>query len=228
MTERPLAIFDLDGTLTRRDSFLPFLISFGCRHARYGSLVGLPFTVGAYACRLMADHAAKERLLVSFLKNVPLETIEEHATWFCRTWLPRNLHLVGFRLLRWHQTAGHRTLLLSASPDVYVRRIARTLGIEEVVCTRTQTRDALCLGTLDGSNCKGLQKLEMLQAHLKSATAPRHSYAYGDSRHDQPVLEWVRHGHLIRRNAHIPLRRRDQARKGNLDLPPVEVNSSCL
>lgn len=199
MTDRPLAIFDLDGTLTRRDTFLPFLISFGRRHRRYGSLARLPWTVGAYACRLLPDYAAKERLLISFLENVPSEVVGDHAAWFCRHWLPRHRHPVGMRLLQEHQAAGHRTLLLSASPDVYVRCIGSTLGIDEVVCTRTCVQNGRCLGTLDGSNCKGAFKLQLLQQHLGTTVAPESSYAYGDSRHDQPVLEWVRHGTWIHR-----------------------------
>ena len=205
MNDRALAIFDLDGTLTRRDTFLPFLLSFSLRNRRRWPLVPLPFVLGAYACRMMPDHAAKQRLLVSFLGGMAAELIEDHAGWFCRNWLQRNLHPVGTQLLRQHQEAGHRVILLSASPSVYVPAIGRALGIDEVVCTRVQIRDGRCLGTLDGSNCKGAFKLSLLRQYLELDKAPEESYAYGDSEHDRPVLNWVRNGHLIQRGRALRL-----------------------
>ena len=41
--DRALAIFDLDGTLLRTDSFLPFLITYAWRRGRLFPLAVLPF-----------------------------------------------------------------------------------------------------------------------------------------------------------------------------------------
>lgn len=200
MDPRPLAIFDLDGTLIRGDTFLPFLISFCRRRRRWWPLVTMPFVVGAYAARLLPDYAAKQRLLVSCLGGRTLAEIAEHADWFCDRWVASRLHPVGIERLRHHQAAGHRVILLSASPDLYVTTISRFLGIAETVCTRVSISGEQCLGTLSGGNCKGAFKLRSLQGHLGIDESPPESYAYGDSRHDLPMLQWVEHGMLVRRD----------------------------
>jgi phosphatidylglycerophosphatase C len=208
----PLAVFDLDGTLTVRDTFLPFLVSFARRYRRVVPLLSLPIPLALYAARLMKDSAAKERLLVSFLAGQPMERIDEHADWFCRKWLPRRLNAAVVRELQRHQKSGDRVIVLSASPSVYVPAVCRSLGVDEVVCTQVAVADGRCLGRLSGPNCKGAAKLKLLQDYLATSVpdaasvrdaspecAPEGSFAYGDSRHDLPVLGWVANGRLVRR-----------------------------
>ena len=42
--EEPLAVFDLDGTLVRGDSFLPFLLSYAWRYRRFRPLLTASLT----------------------------------------------------------------------------------------------------------------------------------------------------------------------------------------
>lgn len=196
---RPLAVFDLDGTLVRGDSFLPFLLTYAWRHARIWPVATLPIYVGLYVCRLLSDRSAKSRVLVSFLKGRCRAEVAAHAEWFCSWWVRRKLSPEVVEKLREHQAAGHRVILLSASPDPYVPAVGSFLGIEEVICTRVSTNETQWGGEIVGSNCKGSGKIEMLQAHLQGDEAAPESYAYGDSRSDLPLLQWVSHGFLVKR-----------------------------
>ena len=203
--DRPLAVFDLDGTLTLRDTFLPFLMSYGRRYRRVAALLSLPFPIALYVMRLIKDSEAKERLLISFFAGQPMERIDEHADWFCRNWLPSRLNPTVVSELKRHQEAGDRVILLSASPSIYVPAVARSLGVDEVVCTQVAMKEGRCLGRLAGPNCKGSRKLELLKNYLMSPTAPPGSSSYGDSRHDIPVLQWVSHGWLVRGKRLMPV-----------------------
>ncbi len=58
---------------------------------------------------------------------------------------------------------------------------------------------------IDGVNCKGAAKLDALKVYLEAETAPRISFAYGDSSHDLPVLSWVTHEYFVRRNSVTPV-----------------------
>jgi HAD superfamily hydrolase (TIGR01490 family) len=202
---RPVAVFDLDGTLVTRDTLLPFLLSYARSRGRLWPLLYLPLALTAYLCGLWSARALKERLLVRFLGGEPASRVREHAEWFCRAWLPSHLHPVGLARLRRHQRQGHRVVLLSASPSVYVPEVAAFLGVEEVVCTRVRVQDGVCQGQLVGPNCKGADKLALLQKHLRTADTPGASFAYGDSRADLPVLGWVEQGFLVGRNGCHPI-----------------------
>jgi phosphatidylglycerophosphatase C len=198
---RPLAVFDLDGTLVRGDTFLPFLVSYAWKRRRLWPLLVLPVYLGLYACRVLSDRAAKERVLVSFLRGRCRAEVAEHAAWFARTWVPRRLRAEVAGRLREHLAAGDRVILLSASPDVYVAAIAGELGIAEVICTPVAGDAARWHGKLAGPNCKGPAKLIRLQEYLGCELWGAKSHAYGDRSHDLPVLRWAGAGYLVTRRA---------------------------
>jgi phosphatidylglycerophosphatase C len=182
----------------RGDSFLPFLVSYAWRRRRITPLIFLPVYLGLYVCRILSDRRAKERVLISFLRRQSTESVAEHATWFCGWWVRRKLDEAVIARLREHQQAGHRVILLSASPDVYVPAVGNFLGIDETVCTQVAQAGGRWEGAIVGPNCKGDGKVELLRKHLGSAP-PSRSYAYGDSRSDLPLLRWVSDGFMVKR-----------------------------
>jgi phosphatidylglycerophosphatase C len=193
----PLAVFDLDGTLVRGDSFLPFLLSYALHHGRYQALPAFPLYCGLYVCKILSDRTAKERLIRAVCRAQPMPKLAAHAEWFCDTWLQTHLRPSAVERLRFHQKEGHRVILLSASPDLYVPVIARRLGIPEVICTQVAAQDGHCTGLLRGENCKGDAKVRLLQAHLGTERPPASSSAYGDQSHDLFLLRWVSQGYLL-------------------------------
>ncbi len=209
-----LVVFDLDGTLIRGDSFLPFLISYAGRRRRLRPMIVLPFYLALYACRVLSDRDAKERLINAFFAGEPHEGIAAHSRRFCSEWIQKRLRDDAVRKLREHQAAGHRVILVSASPDLFVPHVAMSLGINEVVCTRVLFEDGYCSGTLAGPNCKGHNKIVLLAAYLGTDAPPDHSYGYGDSRSDFPLLRWVRRGYLIGRKGIIPIGPASSAQRG--------------
>jgi phosphatidylglycerophosphatase C len=202
-----VAVFDLDGTLIRGDSFLPFVLWYAWRRRRIRPLLSLPIYLGLYACRLMPDRKAKQAVLISFLRGRSKEDVAEHAEWFSQRWVDARLKDAVMARLREHQEAGHRVVLLSASPDVYVPVIARKLGIEEVLCTPVAGDEVCWDGRLAGNNCKGEEKVQRLKEHLQQDSPPAESWAYGDSSSDLPLLRWVARGYLVRREQLLPVSR---------------------
>jgi phosphatidylglycerophosphatase C len=206
MTSNPtstLAVFDLDGTLIRGDTFLPFAVGYARARRRLRPILTLPLWVGLYAARLMPDHRAKERVLTSFFRGECPTKVGEYATAFTETWVRPRLHEPVFARLTEHLSAGHRVVLLSASPDLYVGAVGRALGIEEILCTRVRRTATAWDGALDGANCKGEQKLVRLRAHLGIDAWLGESFAYGDSSSDLPVLRWASHGFLVNRRGEL-------------------------
>lgn len=190
----PLAVFDLDGTLVQGDTLLPFLVTFAWRRRRLWPLLKMVPVVGGYALRVLSAQKAKERLLTTFLRGEEEQTIRRHAEAFVRDWVSSRLRADVVKRLREHQAQGHRVILLSASPDVYVPIVGAFLGITETVATRVLVSHGRCQGQIVGSNCKGEAKLAALKAYLRLEVAPPGSFAYGDSDSDVPTLRWVDQG----------------------------------
>ncbi len=193
----PLAVFDLDGTLVKGDTLIPFLLTYSSQRRRYWPVLTLPFWLGLYVCGIFSDHKTKEMLIKVFLGGQPAVAIGDHARWFAQNWVSRRVRGEVAAKLREHQAAGCRVILLSASPDLYVPAIADFFSISEVVCTRVEMPDGHGRTAILGTNCKGEAKLAALKEYLGQQLPPPCSFAYGDSASDRYVLNWVHNGILV-------------------------------
>jgi len=188
-----LAVFDFDGTLTRRDSLLPFLWQVvGPVQFAWNVLVLVP-TLLRYATGAMDNGPAKERVLGQFLGGRSVEEIRFIAESFAAETIPSLLDPEAMGRLRWHQEQGHTTVLASASPELYVRPWAEAEGFDEALGTRLETEEGVFTGHFATPNCHGPEKPRRLEAagfDLGGATV----YAYGNSRGDRELLEMADHG----------------------------------
>ena len=74
-----------------------------------------------------------------------------------------------------HLGAGHVVVVVSASPALYVARIAEALGAHGAAATDLEVApDGTLTGRYDGANCRGEEKLRKVQALL---AAPRRGRA---------------------------------------------------
>jgi phosphatidylglycerophosphatase C len=99
--------------------------------------------------------------------------------------------------LAWHQQAGHCCVIVSASPDIYLARVAEQLGVDGLICTEmevAQGEEGACLtGRMRTPNCHGTQKVLRLNQWLTArfgaeSLSAMTLYAYGDTAGDKPML----------------------------------------
>ena len=193
-----IAAFDFDGTLTRRDTLLPFLArGLGWPRFLLALLQCSPWLAG-YAVRLVRNDAAKARLLRATLSG---RTLSELDDWTSR-WLAQDFagQVQDWTMARlaWHRQAGHCCVLVSASPDIYLRRVASQLGFDGLICTEMEVQGARLTGRMHTPNCHGEQKVLRLQAWLSARFGGESAqamllYAYGDTAGDKPMLRLARH-----------------------------------
>jgi phosphatidylglycerophosphatase C len=208
-----VAVFDLDGTLTWRDTLLPYLLGYAARHPlRWPRLWRAPPAVIAYG---VANHDRgwlKSQIIRAVMGGDPRAPIEAWSNAF----VGRLEHRRAFRpaalaSVEAHRAAGDHLVLLSASPDLYVPRIGRLLGFERTLCTEVAWSNS---GRLDGAlltaNRRGEEKTRCL-AWLRSQYPGRALVAYGNSDSDLPHLGQADRAVLVNGNAKA---RRSAARCG--------------
>lgn len=191
-----IAIFDLDGTITRRDTYLPFLFMCARKLGLRPSLLLLPFHVFLYLAGAINNKGLKEVFLAKFLGGVDIGEIEAISERFVEQLLDRGTNSGARAALRVHLREGHRVILATASFDLYIGKVATRLGIREVVCTRTEVKDGKLTGRIMGDNCRGRVKLKLLEEILGERDWDN-SVFYTDHYFDLPVLKRVRLGFLI-------------------------------
>ena len=187
---RPVvAAFDVDGTLTTRDCVVPFLQRMSGRARLVSRIAARPLALTGAAIRRDRDRfkalamraaftgratAAVEALGATFAEHV-------HGSWL-RPDTPRRL--------AWHQSEGHRIVLVSASLGAYLHPLGALLGVDDVLCTEAVVGDdGRYTGAMVGANCRGPEKVRRLRAWMAAEGLDDATlWAYGDSAGDRELL----------------------------------------
>jgi phosphatidylglycerophosphatase C len=185
-----VALFDLDGTLTWRDTLLPFLWGYVQRrpHRALG-LWRLPFALASY-WRDRDRGELKSRVIRMIMRGERVEVLEAWADVYVGNLkLKHRFRPLALAVVEAHRAAGDHLVLLSASPDLYVTRIGRLLGFERTLCTELEWRDNRLDGHLKTQNRRGEEKLRCLN-WLREQYQGLPIIAYGNSASD---LDHLRH-----------------------------------
>jgi phosphatidylglycerophosphatase C len=181
-----VAAFDFDDTLTDRDTLLPFLHSVVGTRQYSIKMLRLSPILTAYSLRLIPNWRAKQIVLTHFLAGIPQEQLNKAAEHFAEHEIPKWLRHEAVERLRWHQSKGHRTILVSASLAIYLQPWAQSMGIQDVLGTELEVQEGRFTGRIQGKNCHGPEKLARLQRLINVDHCCLH--AYGDSKGDRELL----------------------------------------
>jgi phosphatidylglycerophosphatase C len=198
VAENNLAIFDLDGTITRHDTLWPYVRGFLWRHPR--RWWRLPLCLGP-ALLYLAAHRDRGRLKSGVIRltlgGVARASLARWSEAFTARLLRRGLYGEALLCLEAHRRTGAYLVLLSASPDLYVPVIARALGFDECLCTEVRWRpDGTLDGALASANRRGAEKARCVRSLLEERQ-PLLSHAYGNSRADLEHLRLVSAGTYV-------------------------------
>lgn len=207
MDKGVVALFDFDGTLTRRDT-LPMFI----RHA-----TGLPGVLCAIILNLPAmiilacrgwksvcgidAGSTKERLLHRCFRGKTPEELAPVAENFADM-IERVKSDAVIERMRRHIVLGHRVAIVSASVDTWVLPWAKRYGIDDVIATQMEIVDGSYTGRFAGNNCNGEEKVRRI-----SALFPRDEYyivAYGNSSGDYAMLRYAHEAYMCNKEIITP------------------------
>ena len=195
---RTVAAFDFDGTLTRRDSLLPFLARV---RGWPRTLLAIARVAPQYALVVLGRggrDATKERLLVTLLGGIGRERLarigDAYGAELARTAVTPEMQ----RRVTWHRTQGHEVVIVSASLDVYLDTVGHAIDAQRVLCTRLELDgNGIYSGRMQGGNCRGAAKATRLRDYL--GDVPAEVWAYGNSSGDDAMFAMADHVVLVRR-----------------------------
>jgi phosphatidylglycerophosphatase C len=182
---RPIAAFDVDGTLTWTDSFMLFLRFVRGRSGFIVRMLTLLPVFAAYLLRLRDRDATKNLLMASFLMGIGEARYRQYCADFARIAYPIIARPDAIARLNSHLGVRDDVVLVSASLEDYLKVWATSLGIETVLATQVMVQSGVLTGTMLGPNCRCEQKVTRIRGHFGDAPIVA---AYGDSRGDAEML----------------------------------------
>ena len=206
-----LAVFDLDGTITRRDTLAQYVFGYLRRHP--WRFVGLPLVLPAligFALGLRDHGQLKSAFIRSTLRGCSRAQLEVWTAAFVPALLARGVFADALAKVAAHREAGDKLVLMSASVDLYVPAIGRALGFAETLCTGVRWKGDRLDGALTTPNRRGEEKVYCFDA-LRKAHPGCKTVAYGNAGSDLPHLRVADRGVLVNGN---PSARREASAAG--------------
>ena len=194
---RRLAVFDLDGTITRHDTLVQYVLGYlKSRPWRlFGFLLAVPAVV-LYLLRLSDRGALKGAVMHWTLGGSSRRDLDAWTAQFVPRLLEHGVFHKALDQISEHKRNGDVLILMSASADLYVPAIARYLGFTDVTCTGVRWDGDRFDGRLTTENCRGEEKVRRF-ADLRAHHAGLPTSAYGNAGSDLPHLRLADRGVLV-------------------------------
>lgn len=185
-----IAVFDFDGTITTKDSFLDILIfAFGYKKFIKG-IFYLASDLLAYFLNKISAHTAKEKVFSYFFKGF----IELEFNKLCRNYslnqLNRIIRREAFEKIKWHKEQAHTLIIASASMGNWIKPWALENGFDDIVATKLEVERGKITGKFSTPNCSGKEKVRRLLENYPNKDN-YYFYAYSDSKKDSDLLAFA-------------------------------------
>lgn len=196
------AIFDVDLTLTRRDTFIEFY-KFLCKQDKRFCFYAhkVIYSGIMYAIKIYDEKKSKEQYL-SFLKGLSADVVDVFSEKFYKECiLDKLMYVDGLKELKKRKEEGYVVILISASPEFYLNNFNSLDYVDYVIGTKYELQNGYYTGRMIGSNNKGYEKVVRLYEFMSDNNMKnvnfKESFMYSDSLNDLPLLELVGNKFLI-------------------------------
>ena len=186
-----LALFDFDGTITKKDSLLEF-IKYTQGKLGFYFVLGLHSPFILYHLFFKKDGSVAKRQVISFLYRGKYKSeLFDIGKAFCADIIPNIIYNEALDKIKWHQKQGHRVVVISASLDIWLENWAHETGVE-LICTKMEFNNEKATGRFLSANCNGPEKVNRIKTLLEISKY-KPIYAYGNSKGDLPMLSLAEH-----------------------------------
>jgi len=180
-----IAIFDFDGTITSKDSFLEF-IKFTEGHFNFYVFIFTHFHfIILFYLKIISNQRLKEIFFSQFYKGKTKQELQKKGEVFSKKVIPKICYSEALEIIEMHKTLGHKVYLLTASSEIWLSSWCEKNKIE-LIGTKFQLIEDVYTGRIDGKNCYGEEKWNRIKEIANNSIK---SYGYGDSKSDLYFIE---------------------------------------
>jgi phosphatidylglycerophosphatase C len=184
--KKKLVLFDFDGTITTKDTFIEFLIFYkGMFRFLFGMALMSPVLV-LFALKLIPNWKAKQAVLRYFIGNDDLAMLNTKCMDFTKQVLPRFIRPGALEAIRKYQMDNCTVAVVSASAENWVVPWCEQYGIL-CIATQLEVKNGIVTGDLCGPNCYGPEKVNRIQKQFLLSEFEE-IIAYGDSSGDKEMF----------------------------------------
>ena len=181
---------DLDGTLTLKDTYTKFVL----QNLKISVILNNISTlwnmwIDHRTGKINDDDVKKITFRMFFMgydKDTNIGNFAKEIPW--------NTKVIA--LIEAKREEGYKVIIVTASPDVYVRHVCAYLGYDGFISTQTLDDGKYLTGELNGEVCNFGEKPKRILEFLEGQT-PQHTISYGNSSGDFEMLRWCDESYFV-------------------------------
>jgi HAD superfamily hydrolase (TIGR01490 family) len=195
-----LAIFDVDYTLTKKETlleFYKFMMKKDPRLIRFAPRVLV--STFFYVFKVFDAKRAKENF-IAFIDGMKEEELLKLVEEFYEKSLSRIFYTDAIDTMKKLKAKGYKIYLISASAQFYLDELYNIKEVDKVIGTIFKCESGKYSRKIQGENCKGESKVKRLLTVIKEENLEvnfKDSFMFSDSLSDTPLFELVGHPYLI-------------------------------
>jgi len=183
---------DLDGTLTLKDTYTKFVLQNLKMCTVVQNLPTLLWMGIRHTLKMINDDDVKKITFGMFFTGYDKDKdIGDFAQEI--PWNPLVLEQIEAK-----RQEGYKVIIVTASPDVYVKHVCKYLGYDGFISTQTLDDGKYLTGEFAGEVCNFGEKPKRITAFLGTQT-PEHTISYGNSSGDYAMLEFCDESYFVKK-----------------------------
>lgn len=182
-----IAIFDFDGTITSKDTFIDFLRFAKGNTKFFVGIILLSPVILAYYLNLLNNESLKRIFIKYYLGNLTKQEYFDIAENYAENRLPGLIKIEAIKKIYWHKWRKHDVVIVSASVKDWIINWTDSHGIR-LIANELEFDNNSITGNLSDRNCDGMEKVKKLTKEF-NLTAYKYIFAYGNSKGDKEILE---------------------------------------
>ncbi|MBD8045979.1 HAD-IB family hydrolase [Clostridium faecium] len=200
-----LAIFDIDYTLTKRETLFELYIFMLKKNPRL--IKHAPRNIVStllYILKLRDASKAKETF-IRFIDGIKEDEMREIVKDFYEKKLSKIFYEDAINMMRKLKKEGCKIYLISASAEFYLQELYNIKEVDKIIGTRFKVENSIHRPIIEGKNCKGEEKVIRLMKEIKKDNIEvdfKNSYMFSDSLSDLPLFNLVGNPYLINYKKH--------------------------
>lgn len=195
-----LAIFDVDYTLTRKETLAEFFAFMLKKNPNL--FFHIPKSVGSAFLFLLGIFDAKKAKenFIAFIDGVDEQEMQQLVKEFYDKKFSKIFYEDAMAEMKKLKKDGYKIILISASAEFYLNELYNIKEVDKIIGTRFKVTEGKHTRRIEGENCKGEEKVRRLREYLKEENIEvdfKNSYMFSDSLSDSPLFYLVGNPYLI-------------------------------
>lgn len=195
-----LAIFDVDFTITKRETLIELFLFMLKKNPRFIVFVPRIIMTGLlYGIKIIDEKKSKETF-IKFISGIDEKEMKLIVKDFYEKRLSKILYVDAIDTIKKLKSKGYKIYLISASPEVYLEEFYNIKEVDMVIGTKIKVENGKYKNSIEGKNNKGEEKVKRLMEVLKKQNVEvdfKNSYMFSDSLADLPLFNLVGNQYLI-------------------------------